>query len=157
MVFTLAMPLEPEGKKAPSTRIIFPRDKRKKPFAVIYTTAQTRKYEAQVKALAVSAMRKREIFEGPLTVVIEAIFPVPKTWSGVKWTKAVAGVIRPTGKPDGDNISKIIGDALNGVVWHDDAQVVDLRVRKFYGKTPSITVTVRETEIGLLEVDEEAA
>lgn len=31
-----------------------------------------------------------------------------------------------TTKPDVDNISKLVMDALNGVAWHDDAQVTKL-------------------------------
>lgn len=153
----ITLPLEPFGKKAPSTRIIFPKEKRKKPFAVIYTDAVTRKYEAAVKAHAVEAMRGLEPLVGPLTVQIDAFFAVPSSWSDVKWRKAVSGVIRPAVKPDWDNISKICSDGMNGVVWVDDSHVVDGRVRKFYAKTPSIVVTVRETQIGLLEPAEDAA
>lgn len=152
---TIDLPLEPEGKKAPEARIVKTRSG--KQFISFYTTAQTRKYEAAVKEHARLAMRGMKPFDGPLTVVIDAIFPVPTSWSDVKWRRAVSGVIRPTVKPDWDNISKIIGDAFNEVVWVDDARVVDGRTRKFYGKTPCLTVTVRETEIGLLESEEDAA
>lgn len=33
-------------------------------------------------------------------------------------------------KPDADNIAKLVLDALNGVAWHDDAQIVSLDVVK---------------------------
>ena len=36
----------------------------------------------------------------------------------------------PTSKPDWDNEGKLVCDALNGIVWRDDAQIVDGRVRK---------------------------
>lgn len=35
-----------------------------------------------------------------------------------------------TYKPDADNEAKLVMDALNGLAWADDAQVVDLHVRK---------------------------
>ena len=52
--------------------------------------------------------------------------------------------IRPTKKPDFDNIGKVICDSLNGIAYRDDAQVVDSMVRKFYGETPKVVVTIEE-------------
>lgn len=153
----ITIPLEPYGKKSPETRIIFPKDKRKKPFAVIYTRAETRNYEAAVKKYALAAMGHLQPFEGPLSVLMDAIYPVPSSWSDAKANRALSGVIRPVVKPDWDNISKVVGDAFNGVVWIDDSHVVDGRVRKWYGRSPAIIVTVRATEIGLFERDEDAA
>ena len=37
-----------------------------------------------------------------------------------------------TSKPDADNYAKLILDALNGVLWRDDAQVVRLFAEKVY-------------------------
>ena len=37
-----------------------------------------------------------------------------------------------TYKPDADNVTKLVLDALNGVAWVDDAQVTDLNVHKKY-------------------------
>jgi Holliday junction resolvase RusA-like endonuclease len=36
----------------------------------------------------------------------------------------------PTAKPDGDNLAKNALDSANGILWRDDAQVVELTVRK---------------------------
>lgn len=53
------------------------------------------------------------------------------------------GSVRPTKKPDVDNIVKIVLDALNGLAWHDDAQVTFLAVSKEYtGKEPFVAVTL---------------
>lgn len=41
---------------------------------------------------------------------------------------------RPTVKPDLDNLVKTVKDALNGVAWEDDAQVVYIDAHKFYAK-----------------------
>lgn len=38
----------------------------------------------------------------------------------------------PTGTPDLDNLQKAIFDALNGIVWQDDAQVVHVTAQKIY-------------------------
>lgn len=55
-------------------------------------------------------------------------------------------VIRPTKKPDMDNIIKIIADALNGIAYYDDSQIVDTAVRKFYSDEPRVVVKISEVE-----------
>jgi len=74
-------------------------------------------------------------------VKLVAIFPVPASWSRRKRADALAGVIRPTVKPDGDNIQKCC-DAFNGVIWRDDAQVVTWTGRKIYGERPGLHIEV---------------
>lgn len=54
--------------------------------------------------------------------------------------------MRPLKKPDIDNVCKIILDALNGIAYHDDKQVVDLGIRKFYNDTPGVIVFVSPVE-----------
>jgi Holliday junction resolvase RusA-like endonuclease len=81
-------------------------------------------------------------------VLIVALFEIPKSTSKKRAELMRAGEIRPTkggrGNPDLDNIAKAICDALNGIAYHDDAQVVDLKVVKYYSDTPCVTVTVEE-------------
>ena len=50
--------------------------------------------------------------------------------------------VRPTKKPDCDNIAKIVLDALNGIAYYDDSQVVSLVVRKHYAETTRVNVTL---------------
>ena len=52
--------------------------------------------------------------------------------------------IRPTKKPDTDNIAKVICDSLNMIAYHDDAVVVDLSVSKYYGEIPEVRVKIKE-------------
>lgn len=54
--------------------------------------------------------------------------------------------IRPTKKPDWDNVGKIICDSLNNIAYHDDNQVVDAQVRKFFSENPRVEVTIRKVE-----------
>lgn len=55
------------------------------------------------------------------------------------------GNIKHTVKPDLDNLVKSILDGLNGIAWHDDAQIVQLNVSKSYSESPHIFITIRET------------
>lgn len=48
----------------------------------------------------------------------------------------------PSVKPDADKLARALLDALTGVCYHDDAQVVDLRVTKVYGSDARATITV---------------
>lgn len=149
MPFRFEIPIEPRGKDRPRFRIV--KTKKGQQFVNVYTTAATRNYELEITGAAVKAIGGSTPFEGPLTVTIDCIMPVPASWSQAKWHRAVTGIIRPASKPDWDNLAKSIIDACNGVIWRDDAQIVDCRVRKFYGKKPGILLSVRATEIGLLE------
>ena len=73
------------------------------------------------------------------------MFTVPKSYT--KAQKATAFDMRYVPKkPDCDNIAKIILDALNGLAYDDDAQVVQLSVKKQYGIADHVTVTLEGGE-----------
>lgn len=55
------------------------------------------------------------------------------------------GQLRPTKKPDCDNVVKSICDALNEIAYHDDSQIVDCMVRKFYSENPRVVVKIYQT------------
>lgn len=115
-----------------------------------YTPAKTESYEATVRLFASQAMAGRGLFEArqPLMCLVEARFAVPASWSKRKQAQAHTRILHPTGKPDCDNILKVLGDALNGVVWHDDAQVVLWTCQKVYGDAPGLEVEVRPMPVG---------
>jgi Holliday junction resolvase RusA-like endonuclease len=76
--------------------------------------------------------------EGPLTLRVIATLAVPGSWSERKKADAFAGRIRPTVKPDLDNLVKHLQDCMSQVVfWCDDKQVVNLVAAKYYGRVPS--------------------
>lgn len=144
---------DPEGKGRPRARIVTPRGKPS--FVSVYTPQATRDYEDRLRAAAIDAMAGRPLLEGPLDMTVFAFFPIPESWSIKKREAALAGDIRPTVKPDWENIGKLT-DAFNPVldrrskirvriVWGDDAQVVDGRVIKHYAKSqPGIVVEIRQ-------------
>lgn len=108
---------------------------------IAFTPQKTRSYEDALRYVAQVAMDGRVMFDGPLSVAVEAIFPVPGSWSARKQHEALHGVILPTVKPDLDNLLKCV-DAFNQVVWADDKQIVEARIVKRYGSTPELKVTV---------------
>lgn len=82
----------------------------------------------------------------PISITVYAFFEIPKSVSKKKAAAMLSGEIRPTKKPDYDNIGKVVSDSLNKVAYHDDAQVVDGLVRKFYSETPGILVVLQSVE-----------
>lgn len=106
-----------------------------------YTDEATRTYEEALKLKGRAAMRGRDPLTGPLAVTVLAVFGVPASWSKKKRAAALAGTERPTVKPDGDNCLKML-DALNEVVFVDDAQIVRAVVDKIYGDRPRLVVDV---------------
>ena len=82
--------------------------------------------------------------EKPLRAEIEVYKQMPKSFSKTKKQRAIAGEIRPLIKPDVDNCTKNIFDALNGIVYPDDKQIVELSVKKFYSETEFVKVRIEE-------------
>ncbi|NFS59368.1 RusA family crossover junction endodeoxyribonuclease, partial [Clostridium sporogenes] len=54
------------------------------------------------------------------------------------------GIVRPTIKPDVDNIAKVILDSLNGLAYKDDKQIVTCGISKWYGEDPRVEVILEE-------------
>lgn len=106
-----------------------------------YTPAKTANAEAFIKMLAVQAMRGKEIVTGPVAVKMWVHMAIPASWSKVRKQQALYMEIRPTGRPDLDNVFKML-DALNGIVWQDDAQIVEAEIMKRYSAEPMTTVIV---------------
>lgn len=82
-------------------------------------------------------------FLGPLRVSMRFVFERPKS---VKESKRPHHIT----KPDLDNLIKTFGDAANGILWHDDSQICELKAIKCYGKMPMLTITVEPVLLGTL-------
>lgn len=118
----------------------------------VYTPTETKRYERAVALLARSALARAEKLCGPVSVRIDAWYPIPESWSRRKRASALDDGVMPTTKPDIDNVAKVVLDGLNRVAFADDAQIVDLQCRKRYGETPS--VRVRVAEVATQEISE---
>jgi len=107
-----------------------------------YTPAKTRSYEGEIKARAMQAMGANKATDKPISLDLALNYEIPKTWPKWKRHLALTGDIVPTVKPDSDNVTKAIKDALNGIAWNDDCQVVYLVVSKSYSESPGVLVSV---------------
>jgi len=110
----------------------------------MHTPAKTSRYESLVALAAQQAMVGRLPIDGPveLDIVIETVPAI--SWPKKRRESALEGELRPTSKPDADNVLKAIADACNGIVFGDDRQIIDVRVRKFYAERAQTSVAVRE-------------
>jgi Holliday junction resolvase RusA-like endonuclease len=106
-----------------------------------YTPDKTRRYESDLRLAAQDAMVGRDPLDGPVGVSIFAYMPVPESWSRKKRDQALLSIIRPVTKPDADNLLKAC-DALNGVVFRDDKQIVSAHIVKEYSAKPRLTILV---------------
>jgi Holliday junction resolvase RusA-like endonuclease len=80
----------------------------------------------------------------PLRLCVDAFFPIPQSKSERVKGEMLKGFIRPTKKPDWDNIGKLVSDALNQVAYYDDKQIVECTVRKFYSDRPRLEIRIEE-------------
>lgn len=82
---------------------------------------------------------------GPLAVELTFVLQRPK---GHYRTGRNAHLLRdfappaPGVKPDGLKLARAVEDALTSVVWVDDAQIVDERIRKVYGAPERVEIRV---------------
>lgn len=110
-----------------------PRFKRVGNYVQTYTDEKTVNYENLVKLSYVNSNCESYLEGEPLWCEIKTYFTPPKSTSNKKRKQMLEGTIRPTKKPDPDNIAKGILDALNKVAFNDDTQIVSLIVTKEYG------------------------
>ena len=109
----------------------------------LYTPEKTRHYEREVRAVYLSDGR-HHYGNAPLKMHILAFYKIPASSSKTARTAMLCGEIRPVLKPDVDNVAKIIMDALNGVAYDDDKQVVCLTVEKRYGLEGVVHVMITD-------------
>jgi Holliday junction resolvase RusA-like endonuclease len=100
-----------------------------------YTPAKTQDWEASIQGQAL-AHRPAQLLDGPL--VLEATFYLLRPKSRKK------SELYPDRKPDLDNMCKSITDALNGIIWTDDARIVEIVARKEYGSPPRVEIRILE-------------
>ena len=82
--------------------------------------------------------------KGELIVDLTFARAVQKSVTKSERLKRLSNAHRPHMKPDVDNYIKSTLDGLNGVLWDDDAQIVDLNAHKVYDVIPHVDIRVVE-------------
>ncbi len=118
-------------------------------FMKAYTDANTRNYEMSLKEAFLQSVKdlpeEERIFKNgeALRLTLTIYQQVPKSISKKKTEQMLSGDIRPTKKPDVDNILKSVCDSLNKVAWLDDTQVVEVFSIKKYAETSYMKVRIQ--------------
>lgn len=115
-------------------------------FTRVYTDKHTTDYEAVIKSYAAHAMGSSDPLETAVSVFLYIRLPVPQSYSKKRTEACLSGLEKPCKKPDIDNIAKTYLDAMNGVIFKDDTQVIDLHVKKLYSAFAGVNVMVMEVE-----------
>lgn len=102
---------------------------------------ESKDYKSFVRLVA-SQVAPDTLITEEIRLKIDVYRKIPKSFSKKKHQQAVDGELRPTTKPDVDNLAKGIKDGLSKVIWHDDSQVTELFVRKLYSENPRAEVTI---------------
>lgn len=124
---------QPKG----STRMLPLRGKRG---ARAIITSANPKASAWQQTIAWTARQhyNRGLLFGPITIGATFYLPRPKT--------APRSVTAPIRKPDLDKLTRCLCDALTGVIYHDDAQVIECYARKRFAADPYTAVVITECE-----------
>ena len=109
-----------------------------------YTPDKTRNYESSIKEAAIQAMGSNEILETPVNLYLYIRAPIPKSLPKKRLEACLNGLEKPIKKPDASNVLKSVEDAMNGVVYKDDSQIVNIHVTKVYSSQSGIDVCVKE-------------
>jgi len=128
---------EPQGKARPRFRKVGN-------FVQTYTPQKTKSYEDEIKMFAKAAMGATEPLETPVEVFLYIRNSVPASYSKKRTEACLSGQEKPINKTDIDNIAKAFLDGMNGIVYKDDRQVVELHAKKTYAEIAAVEVLVKE-------------
>ncbi|MDH3232220.1 MAG: RusA family crossover junction endodeoxyribonuclease [Alphaproteobacteria bacterium] len=110
-----------------------------------YTPQRPRDYGKVLREAASSAMGDAVPADRPVELFIVARYLWPKHFSAKRRMEPSA-VFKMT-KPDADNLLKIVKDALNKIVYVDDARCAVEHVAKIYDDYQSLRVAVRDVDL----------
>lgn len=122
---------KPEGKQRP-------RVTQRGGFARTYTPSETITYENLIKVEYKAQCNEFYDKDKQIKLTLNAYVDIPKSVSKKQYSNYLNNVVRPVKKPDVDNIAKVFMDALNGIAYADDCQVIELCVAKLYGDRPRV-------------------
>ncbi len=121
-----------EGKPKGKTRPRFARGGR-----TAYTDRGTIEYEEKIAEAFRQAGGQFADYQG---IRIKAYYLIPQKTRRDILEAMLNGTIKPTKKPDLDNVLKIILDGLTGVAFADDNQICQIYMEKVYGENPRVEV-----------------
>ena len=139
---TLVVTFTVDGDPVPKGR---PRFARRGQFVQTYTDAKTIDYETQVAMRARHAIGSTKPLEGALSVFLYLRYTVPASYSKKRKEACLNGLEYPK-RIDIDNVYKSVTDAMNGIVYLDDSQIVEAHIKKVYAEESGANIMVQECD-----------
>ncbi|MCC0707369.1 RusA family crossover junction endodeoxyribonuclease [Clostridioides sp. ES-S-0190-01] len=124
---------EPVGKERPRMNTYAKRT---------YTPNKTRDYEDLIKWLYQSKVK--HCFDGYIKMTLRCYYSIAKSNSKKVKEQKRNNVLRPSKKPDIDNVIKVVADSLNEIAYKDDTQIVEVVASKYYSDKPRIEVVLED-------------
>jgi Holliday junction resolvase RusA-like endonuclease len=109
-----------------------------------YTPAKTENAETKIALFAKQS--GVELTESAVSLDIRLFFQVPKSWPNKKREHALEGKIPHTTRPDIDNCIKTIKDALKGIAYGDDSQVIEIHAIKQYSTKSKTIIQIKANQ-----------
>jgi Holliday junction resolvase RusA-like endonuclease len=125
------------GKPIPKKR---PRFARVGKFTKAYSA---QKKEEKATRLVIASQWYGKPLEGAVRLDVVFFMPIPKSTSKKQKAAMLLGNISHTKKPDIDNLLKFLLDCMNGIVFEDDSQVINVKASKIYNGESGTCVVVQ--------------
>jgi len=139
-MISLTVPGEPCGKGRPKFCKVGK-------FARAYTPTGTRVAESNIVAVFQTHYPDFTPLDGPMAMTVIAYMSIPASASAKARVEMLAQRVWPTKKPDADNILKLVADALNGLAYVDDKNIVTAHFHKVYSDRPRLEINVVERKV----------
>jgi len=133
-----------EGKPVPKARA---RTFKRNGITRTVTPDSTRVNAAKIAERARGAMYGDKPYTCALKMILRVYVRPSTATRKADYEAMMAGAIRPIKRPDLDNFMKQVMDALNGIVYHDDSQIVEVEASKIYAAEPRIRVIVFDVNL----------
>jgi len=143
LLIELDIPGEPQGKQRAKARMF---GKGQKRHVMTYTPEKTVSYETFIKELFAIKYPDFEPVESALEMNLVLWLMIPTSASNKKKQLMEAGKLRPKKRPDNDNVLKAVMDALEGLAYKNDSQIVDTSTRKYYAKKPCLGIMIHSVD-----------
>ena len=116
----------------------------------IFTYNPSAKYEEsirkEIKKTIIEYNSSITPIEAPVFLRINLFLPIPKSTPKKKKMEMLSKRIHHIKKPDVDNLAYPIVNALKGILYKDDSQIVELHASKFYSETPHVEIYIKNLQ-----------
>lgn len=112
--------------------------------SVVDDCAKSRDWKAMVADVGAKHFKGSQLLGGPLRVTFTFVVTRPQLHIRKNGSVKPDAPGYPTKRPDVLKLARAAEDALTGVVWADDSQIVTETIMKRYGLLPGVTIYIED-------------